>query len=59
LGQAEFFDDQGMEEAGQVGAGGHAHVGEGFFYGAGSAYTVAGFEDEDALSGACEVGGAG
>ena len=58
-GKVELLDDQRVQEAGEVGAGRHAHAGEWLLDGAGSADPVAGLENEDALAGAGEVGGAG
>jgi hypothetical protein len=48
-----------MQEPGEVGAGRHTHAGEGFFDGAGSADACAALENENALAGAREIGGAG
>ena len=53
------MDDLWVEESGEVGAGRHAHAGEGFFDGAGAAYACAAFENEHAFAGAGEVSGAG
>ena len=58
-GQVEFFNDERVEEAGEVGAGGHADAGEGFFDGAGTADAGAALNDQYTLAGAGEIGGAG
>jgi len=58
-GQVEFFDEQRMEQAGEVGARGHAHAGEWFLNGACAAYADTAFDDEDTLAGAGEISGAG
>ena len=57
-GQIELLDDQRMEEAGKVGAGGHAHTRERLLDGAGSADAGTAFDDKDTLAGAREIGGA-
>jgi len=44
LGRLSFFDDQWMQESGEVSAWGHLHTGEGFFDGAGAANALARFE---------------
>ena len=56
--KAEFFDDKGMEQTGEIGARRHAHAGKRLLEGAGSADAGAAFEDEDAQAGAGEIGGA-
>jgi hypothetical protein len=58
-GECELFDDEWMEQSGEIGAWGHPDAGEGLFDGAGAPDALARFEDEDALAGACEIGGAG
>ena len=57
--EAEFVDDEGVEQAEEVGAGGDLVAGPGLVDGAGAADAVAGFEDEDLLACAGEVGSAG
>src|ERR1700682_532275 len=42
--QAELFDDQRMQESGEVGAGRHLYAGEGFFDRARAADSFAGFK---------------
>ena len=58
-GQFEFFNHDRVEQAGEIRARRHAHPGEGFFHGAGSAHARAAFDDQDALTGTRKVGGAG
>ena len=48
-----------MQQAGEIGAGRHAHAGEGLFDGAGAADARRAFENQHALAGAREIGGAG
>jgi hypothetical protein len=57
--EIEFLDDKRVEETGEISAGGHADAREGFFNGAGSADSVAGFEDKDFFARSGEIGGAG
>jgi hypothetical protein len=59
LNEIELIDDKGMEQAGEVGAGRHADVGEWLFDGASAADALAAFEDENASAGAGEIGGTG
>ena len=58
-GQVEFFDDERVQQSGKIGAGRHAHAGEGLFDGAGAADAGAALDDQHALAGACEIGCAG
>ena len=58
-GQIELLDDQRMQQAGEIGAGRHAHAGERLLDGAGSADAGAALDDQDALAGARQVGRAG
>ena len=55
----ELFDDEGMQQAGQIGARRHVDAGPGLFHRAGAADAVAAFENENAFPGAGEIGGAG
>jgi hypothetical protein len=48
-----------MQQAGEIGAGGHFHAGERLFNGAGTADALACFEDEYTLAGAREIGSTG
>src|ERR1700733_4067714 len=56
--QIEFFNDERMQKAREVGAGGHPHVGKRLFYSAGTANSLAAFEHEHLLPCSCEIGGA-
>ena len=58
-GESELFDNERMQQAGEIGAGRHPDARERLFDGAGAADALACFEDEDALAGAREIGGAG
>ena len=55
----QLFDDERVEEAGEVGAGRHADAGKRLFDGAGAANAGAAFDDQNTLAGAREVGCAG
>src|SRR5581483_8286812 len=55
-GQIEFFNDEWMEQSGEVSAGRHANAGPGFFDSASAADAVPALQDENAFSGAREIG---
>ena len=57
--EAELFDDQRMQQAGEIGAGRHPDAGKGLFDGACAADALAALEHQHALAGAGEIGGAG
>jgi hypothetical protein len=57
--KVELFKDEGVKQAGEIGAGRHSYAGEGLLDGAGAADAIAALNDQDFLTGAREVGGAG
>jgi len=58
-GEIELFDDERVEQAGQISAGRHANAGKGFLDSAGTADARAAFDDEYAFAGPSEISTAG
>ncbi len=54
--QFQFFDHQGMQEPGKIGARRHAHAGEGLFDCAGPANACAALDHQDLLAGPRKIG---
>ena len=54
--QFQFFDHQRMQQSGKIGAGRHAHAGEGLLDGAGAANALPALDHQHALAGPRKIG---